>query len=68
MQILDANEEKYQEELKEKYNPDNMFKTEEKDLDEEELTTKDLITEQDAKKSRSIIYRITRFFRNLFKR
>ena len=68
MQILDANEEKYQEELKEKYNPDNMFKTEEKEPDEEELTTKDLITEEDAKKSRSIIYRITRFLRNLFKR
>ena len=69
LDILNQNEEKYDAELREKYNPDNIFKNVEKTNDTNETNeNKELITEEDAKKSRNIFNKFISFIKNLFKK
>ena len=59
-EIFKTNEEKYQEEIREKYNPDNIFKS--LDLKQEKKTTEMII----IKEKKSFIERLLNKIKNIF--
>lgn len=66
--ILNENEEKYEAEIREKYNPDNIFKNPEEKVKENIEDIKELITEKESKKSQSFFSKIINFFKKIFKK
>lgn len=61
-EILNENERKYQEKLKQKYNPDNMFKTKQDNVNKEESKELDLV-EYKEKFIVKLINKIKQFFK-----
>lgn len=58
--ILENNEKKYQEKLKEKYNPNDIFKN--KDPNDFQNEEKSLIKPEDIKWYKKIVYKLKEFF------
>ncbi len=61
--IYEKNEIKYQEELREKYNPDNIFKNKEEKTESEEIPNTAIV----EYKKDTIFEKIKRFLSNIFK-
>lgn len=64
LDILNENERKYQEELQQKYNNDNLFKNKEQNINknQDKVEDKQLIPE-----NTSILYHIRNYIKNIFR-